>query len=888
MGSSSSSRSTVSVQATPPPPVSPALAPEIRAGWDALSGVSGGLVPPDPILSVSATYVVEMVNVEMAVYDKQGGLVASQSLATLFNSGTDFISDPKVQYDAASDRWFATVTDITATEVLLAVTTSSSPLGSWRLYDVPGSATGNCLDQPILGVGTSTVIVSVNVFTHTSPLSCVAPYLGAEYWVLNKNDLVTGASTPAIHDSGLDLLEFSIHPVQIDGSSPNHYMVATYWPGTATTSNTIHLFTVSGTPPGTVNVAVTSLSMLTAAIPPPADQLGSRNQLDTGDIRVSDAVWSSGKVWLGFDEACQAAAARACIRLVEIDTSAGSVLQDFDLDLSTRHAFYPGLRVDGAGDLIVVFGYSSAADYPGIVASGRVFGDWRGTMLPAAFVRDGTGPEQGFCSKGVCRYGDYFGAALDPANASRVWLVGEMGTSVAWSTHVFAAVVKSYVTFVYNVVGGGSGYLPPVVDYVLDGVASSVSLGTGSNSLAMDPGTEWTISSVLGGSSSARGEVWALKPSVPTHGWANSSLSVPLSFTYFHQYRLNLDFHIVGGTGVATAPQVAAVVFGTAVTLDMPAAAFLDAGSGFAYPALLAGSSTTERWSLAPPVNGTVTGAITMDAAYYHQVLMAFQYSVQGAMPGAPPLVHFLFMGSASSQSLNATAWADVQGAYDYDPALTGASSAVRWGAGPNGNGTVTTSQTITVLYREQFLVSVATDPASLATAVTGEGWYDVGSTATIGLDLPAGWRLDHWSGDASGNASTVTVSVQRPLNLTAIVDAGLTISAEGGGSVAYSYGSTSGTVLAGSSRTIYVPPGTVVALTASANSASQGFGGWSGAASGSSASTTVQVTAPGTVVAHFGPDLLLVGGLSLLVVAVVLAVVLVLVLRRRRRRPQA
>ncbi len=330
----------------PPPPAASAASPELLAGWDALHhGTNGNLTdpftPPDVTVAAGPAHVVEMVNLIMGVYTKSGTTLAITDLTVLFNTGTDFISDPKVQYDAGTDRWFATVTDVTTTRVILAVSASGDPTGAWHLHNVPGAATGDCLDQPILGVGTNTVIVSVNAFGQLSPSTCTGAFLGAEYWVINKTDLVSGAASPAIYASGLNILEGSIHPVQTDGTTPYHYMVATYWPGTATTSNTLHLFNVSGTPPGLVTVTVTSLSMPTAAIPPPAPQPGTRNALDTGDIRVSDAVWSDGTLWLGFDEACLADATRACIRLVQIDTRYRTILQDFDIDVAGKHVFYP-------------------------------------------------------------------------------------------------------------------------------------------------------------------------------------------------------------------------------------------------------------------------------------------------------------------------------------------------------------------------------------------------------------------------------------------------------------------------------------------------------------------------------------------------------------------
>ncbi len=460
-------------------PMPRAASPVVAESWDALhygtnSNLTNGWVPPDVQVAAGPDHVVEMVNLLMGVYSKQGSPESVISLSSLFNSGGDFISDPKVQYDAVSARWFASVTDVTKGQVLLIVSTSTDPTLAWRHFAVPAAPTTQCLDQPILGVGTTSVIVSVNVFS--SCTSNTYTYLGAQYWVVNKTDLLAGAAVPATYASVPDVNEASIHPVQIQGSSDAHYMVSTYWPGTATTSNTLHLFTVSGTPPGLVSVAVTSLSMPTAAVPPAADQRGSSHTVDTGDIRVSDATWANGRLWLGFDEACLADSNRACVRLVEIDTAAKAVLQDFDLDVAGKHLFYPAFRLDGAGNLAVVVGYSSPSEYPGILATGRLAGDAANTYQTPRVVVAGTGAESPASCKTTCRFGDYFGAGLDPSDPTLVWLAGQMGTASGWGTRIFAVRVKAEFTLVYQVRGGGTGYSAPTLSYILDGTARTTLL----------------------------------------------------------------------------------------------------------------------------------------------------------------------------------------------------------------------------------------------------------------------------------------------------------------------------------------------------------------------------------------------------------------------------
>ncbi len=866
------------------------MSPEILAGWDALhfgsdNNISNGWVPPDPILSVGPTYVVEMVNLLMGVYAKDGNRISVAALSSLFQSGSDAISDPKIQYDVASGRWFASVTDISSSSILLVVSANGTPTGSWHRFSIGGSG---CLDQPILGVGTTTVILSANVFS-----SCTGSgitYTGAEYWVLNKSDLLSGAGSPAMHAVGPDVNEFSIHPVQIEGASADHYMISTYWPGAATTSTVLHLFTVSGTPPAAVAITVTSLAMPTAAVPPTSPQAGSRNAIDSGDIRIADAVWSAGTLWFGFDEACPSDSTRACIRLGEITTLNDVLVQDFDIDVAGKYVFYPGLRVDAAGDLAVVFGYSSSTDYPGIMVGGRLAADPSNTLPQTEIAMTGSGPETPSNCRGTCRYGDYFGAARDPANTSLVWLVGEMGTPSGWSTHVFSVALQATLTVTYLVQGGGVDYAAPVLSYIHGGQLVQLALGTGANTLLMDPGTPWTISPQLPGSSAARREIWALNVSAePAVGWANLSYE-PLTFHYFHEFQVSLTFSVAGGSGSGAAPQVAAAVFGVPHVFSLPVLAYFDANTSFSYPTTLAGSTSTERWTTPLPGRDAVSAPLDLSIVYYHQVLMTFEFTVTGQTPSSAPQVHYTAYGGAASATLNATVWADCQSAYAYDEALFGATPGTRWGTGPNGNGTVVASETVSVSYREQFQVSVITNPSSLASEVSGAGWYDAGSSATLSIEAAGavGWRFHGWSGDATGTASSVTFAVQRPMTVVAVFDAGLTIVAGDGGSVDYSYGTTSGTVPAGSTLTIYVPVGTVVSLTASAGSVSQAFAGWSGDASGNSARTSIQVNTPSVVTATFGSDAAVVVGLGILVVAVILGVALVLMRRRRGKGPRA
>ena len=171
---------------------------------------SNRLTPPDVQVAVGPNHVVEMVNVLGRISTKQGVEVQTFPLDSFFGvHSTDFISDPKVHFDTASSRWFASMTDVTTGRVLLEVSKSDDPTGLWNAYSV--STITGCADQPLLGFSDLVVIISANDFS--SCTSGSPSYLGVQYWVLNKTDLLSGA-TPRTMSFGPDPTLFSVHPVQ--------------------------------------------------------------------------------------------------------------------------------------------------------------------------------------------------------------------------------------------------------------------------------------------------------------------------------------------------------------------------------------------------------------------------------------------------------------------------------------------------------------------------------------------------------------------------------------------------------------------------------------------------------------------------------------------------
>jgi hypothetical protein len=392
-------------------------------------------------MAVGPSYVVEMVNLGGEIFTKQGSPVTTFSLYSFpFNfPAADRLSDPRVIYDAESSRWFATLLDVTAGNFQVAVSRSSDPTGGWTTYAIGGVPSGDFPDQPILGVSSNMVAIGGNDY----PISGGA-FVGGQFWVLNKAAMVTAApvyySTWGPSCGFLCTYPASIHPVRSLSATSTQFFVSTGFGS----SSTLVLYSVTGTPPGSVAASSSTLPIKVLTNPPSAPQLGSSTTLDTGDGRVSDAVWSNNVLWLSANDGCTPlgdSQARSCFRLIQIDTATSSLKIDQDWANVGTYYFYPALSVDSIGDMSVAVGYSSSAYYPGIDVWGQAYNE--PNSLEPGLALTGNRPSAAAtypsCS-GTCRYGDYFGASTDPSGTS-VWFAGEYGAAgTLWSTYIGNAV----------------------------------------------------------------------------------------------------------------------------------------------------------------------------------------------------------------------------------------------------------------------------------------------------------------------------------------------------------------------------------------------------------------------------------------------------------------
>lgn len=417
------------------------LAREVPSKNFTLIGTSDGLgydyvTPPDVQLAVGPYEIMEMDNLQGQVWAKTGSPVGGPfDLATFFGTGSDFISDPKVVYDKLSGRWIASILDASQDSVKIAVSdTSNATNGIFCLYNV--NTNSNVFpDQPILGVSSDKITVGTNDFDYQ--------FEHGQFWVLNKSEMLscepTSFTTKTL--SG----QFSIHPVQSLSNNTSQYMVDT---SHSVKGSFVNVFEINGVPPNPVSLSITPVQISQVFDPPAAFQEGSKYLLDTGDSRVQDATLDNGSLWLAFTDSCFPAndsVTRSCLHFVNIDTQIMNATQDFDFGIPGKYLFYPAFRQMSDGNLFVLYGFSSANDYPSIGATEQAISDPPDSLDMPTVVKRGVAPvELSYGCFSTCRYGDYFGVALDPLVSNEVWGAGEYGPGtkdsygygLAWGTEI--------------------------------------------------------------------------------------------------------------------------------------------------------------------------------------------------------------------------------------------------------------------------------------------------------------------------------------------------------------------------------------------------------------------------------------------------------------------
>ncbi|HEX5502555.1 MAG TPA: hypothetical protein VFW96_08015 [Thermomicrobiales bacterium] len=215
--------------------------PELDLSFDGLNfrdqrlangGNQFSVEPPDQGLCAGNGYVMESLNDVVRVFDTAGNpLVGVTDLNSFYGYAPaiarsappvfgPFVTDPSCYFDLDTQRWFQIVLTLdtvpstgafTGTNHLdLAVSTTSSPLGGWRIYRLPaqddgtagtpnhgcsrGAGQGPCLgDYPHIGADANGFYITTNEYSFFGP-----EFKGAQLYAMSKRALAAGATSLAV------------------------------------------------------------------------------------------------------------------------------------------------------------------------------------------------------------------------------------------------------------------------------------------------------------------------------------------------------------------------------------------------------------------------------------------------------------------------------------------------------------------------------------------------------------------------------------------------------------------------------------------------------------------------------------------------------------------
>ena len=154
---------------------------------------------------------------------------------------------------------------------------------------------------------------------------------------------------------------------------------------------------------------------------------------------------------------------------------------------------------------------------------------------------------------------------------------------------------------------------------------------------------------------------------------------------------------------------------------------------------------------------------------------------------------------------------------------------------------TMDAEKSVTAHFKAQYTLTTLVSPSGGGTVTPASGTYDEGTEVPLTTTPASGYVFDHWSGDAAGTSSPVSLTMNAEKSVTAHFKTqyalSTSLSPSGGGTIS----PTSGTY----------DDGTEVTLTATPASG-YAFDHWGGDAVGTSSSVTITMDSDKTITAHF------------------------------------
>lgn len=461
----------------------------VIAGYEDGTGPNNGIWnTPDPVITVGKSHVIAAVNDDFIIYQKDGTVLTTNDANALFGplaaGGNDRCFDPQLAYDPWRSRYLILyamengsrgVTDnctpgstTTAQAVLLlAVSKDRTPTNGWWTYSIDATV-NDCAywaDFPKLGFDANAVYITATM-RRWSDLAVIHTKL----MILNKDQIYEGIyggvqnvdfyqfrNTDFQHEDGS--LDKYLVPVHMWSSSPTMYLIGANRDGDSKLSLYRITWPVGRSwadkwRNGPGDPSLEEVPLEDDYEPGPnAVQPNTNIKLDVGPPVLLNATYYQGLIYTAHtvngkdydDGEGNRAAIRLYVFFPRDCRGAGPsdpcvdrayLWQDYVYGFKGWDYFSPAVTHTIHGDMIITFSRSNK-DY---FARTRVTA-WRvktGADAPETSQLVKAGLSE-FTTGGASEapWGDYYGAALDPANQCTVFIIGEYPVATNfWGTWI--------------------------------------------------------------------------------------------------------------------------------------------------------------------------------------------------------------------------------------------------------------------------------------------------------------------------------------------------------------------------------------------------------------------------------------------------------------------
>jgi len=397
---------------------------------------------PDTMGGVGPAHVVELINDAYAIYNKaDGSLVAridddifwNNALAAGGGGAADHIVDPRIIYDHASQRWFASALDRLSTparNILVGVSSSSDPTAPWRAFLIDPDPTDLYFaDFPTLGVDADGVYIQANMFDYQPDGITPNPQIGTTIISIPKADLVAatpsvaGATVFADVDPNVQTNPFTTMQPAVDFGPSDGRQALIAQGGSLLRTNILN---AAGPGPATyTNRTVISVPFNFEQVDAP--QPGTATLIETGASFLRSNIFEQGdSLWITYGEVV---AGRAGVRWIELHEPTNAVLQTGTIGHPDLHFYYPSISANEFGDVVIGFSGSSNTQYASAYAIAGTTTGGVTTFGDVMLLQAGQGTFlAGFA--GPVRWGDYSATVRDPNDPRVFWTFQEFVSAV--------------------------------------------------------------------------------------------------------------------------------------------------------------------------------------------------------------------------------------------------------------------------------------------------------------------------------------------------------------------------------------------------------------------------------------------------------------------------